>query len=191
MSQITDAVNQFSEKLRRFKGAGGGGISVEPSGISVLERQIREREDSLRNSVTASYRIYKSPFEALGKNSPRAAAVDRDEQNLLKAYELFRAVTEAEAAHKDEQTFLKAAEIVSPLSQRECYAEGGQLVYLAAWLYFEQNRRDYVPFFPQRQTGRPLTFVRAEDFRPEARDREILEIIAESFYSQGISRPAP
>ena len=138
---IAEVFSTFSQKLNRFNKSQDAQRVVPPSKNSYYEEKLRERGERLKASVVSTYKIYRAPFEALGEQSDRAASLDRDEQNLLKAYNLFKSCMEIDKEKQDEigQTYIKNVEIASPLSDKASYTSGGQFIYLLAWLYFEQN----------------------------------------------------
>ncbi len=190
MAGITDALNSFSQSLKRFNEAGKTERTVAPSESHYLQEKIRERAERLKTSVTATYRIYKAPFEALGEHSDRAAGIDGDEQALLEAYNLYKGAMELnsdlnEGVVKEagsRQTFISKIEINSPLTQKSSYTSGGQFIYLMMWLYFEKNCRDYMPVLSENDGNWNLTFVHSENFSFENHDREIFEIVRQEFY---------
>ena len=87
--KLTDAINSFSQKFSRFKKSGKTERVTEPTPDRRLQQQIRESGERFKMSVVQTYKIYRSPYEALGKDSTRAQSIDRDEQLLLKAWELY------------------------------------------------------------------------------------------------------
>ena len=120
MSQnIQEVFSSFSKKLARFNKSSSPVRVVPPSKNSYYEEKIRERADRLRNSVISSYKVYRSPFEVLGDKSDRAVSIDRDEQALLKAYNLYKSCMDIDKENQDEPgtTHIKNVEIYSPLAE--------------------------------------------------------------------------
>jgi hypothetical protein len=187
---IQDAINLFSQKLKRFKKSGQTERIKTPGENAYLQEQIRERAERLRAGVVQTYRIYKAPFEALGKNSDRAAGIDRDEQALLEAYNLYSQVMEINGEGEEEQdkkpektTYISRLELKSPLTEKAGYVSGGQFIYLLMWLYFEQNCQKYMPLFAEKDGNCNLIFVKAANYSFESHDKEIFEIVRQEFYS--------
>lgn len=188
MATLSDAVSSFSQKFKRFNQAGNTERTAVLNQDQRLQQQIREREERLRTGAVQTYRIYKAPFEALGKNSERAAGIDRDEKALLDAYNLYKGVMEVSVAKSEEgeevcTTYISSIEIASPLTQKASYTSGGQFVYLCMWLYFEQNCQEYRPVFYETEKGWSLNFVKESDYSADAHDRELFEVIRQEFYS--------
>ena len=186
MSQnIQDVLSSFSQKLSRFNKATDSQRVVPVSKNSYYEEKLRERGERLTVSVVATYKIYRAPFEALGEHSDRAASIDRDEQALLKAYNLYKSCMEIDAENRDDiaQTYVRSVDIASPLADKASYTTGGQFIYLVAWLYLEQNCQEFMPFFEERENHYRLLFSRADSFSFDAHDKEIFEVIKGEFYS--------
>ncbi len=181
---LSQAVSSFSQKFSRFRKSPGAERTVPQSENEVIQRQLRERIQRLTASVAATYRIYKSPFEALGKNSDRAAGIDRDEQQLLKAYNLYKSVLDIQKEDEEgDGTFISRVEIATPLKDKAGYTSGGQFIYLVCWLHFEQGMSEFIPFFTEKDGAYSLAFARNENFEFEEHDKEIFEIIRQEFYS--------
>ena len=184
---IAEVFSNFSQKFARFSEAKDAKRvkSLEEEKKTYYEEKMRERGEKLLASVVATYKIYKSPFEALGEGSERAASIDHDEQNLLKAYNLYKSCMEIDKENQDEigATHIKSVEIFSPLAEKAVYTQGGQFVYLMAWLYFEQNQQEYFPFFDENENHHTLQFAPPAQFQFDVHEKEIFEIIKREFYS--------
>ena len=162
-----------------------------PSKDAYYEEKLRERGERLKASVVSTYKIYRAPFEALGEHSDRAASLDKDEQALFKAYNLYKSCMEIDAENQGEealvgQTYIKSVDIASPLAEKASYTSGGQFIYLVAWLYFEQNCQEFIPFLSEHESHEgyfSLRFARAGDASFDAHDKEIFEVIKAEFYS--------
>ena len=184
-TNISEVFSNFNKKLKRFNSADESDRAVIKNKSSVtFTTQAEEREEKLRMSVVANYRIYRSPFETLGTDSERAASVDRDEQFLLKAYNLYKSAMDLNVMNQDEigSTYINDVEIFSPLGSKAVYTNGGQFIYLCAWLWFEQNSKEYRPFFNSSKHNL-LKFVKSQKFEFENHDKEIFNIIEAEFYS--------
>lgn len=181
--KLSEAISNFSKKLARFSSQPEQERRPVHTSDEKLQVQINEREDRMKAAVLATYKIYKSPFEALGKDSNRAKIIDEDEQNLLRAYNLYKAVCAANSEKSDEHTFLKNIEISTPLAEKYAYTTGGQFVYLLTWLFYEQNAKEFIPEFFETQDGKfVLKFYPAEKYEFDAKTKETAGIIKENFY---------
>lgn len=186
MSQnFQDVLSSFSQKLSRFNKSSATERTVEVSKNSYYEEKLRERGERLRTSVVSSYKIFRAPFETLGEQSDRAASLDKDEQNLLKAYNLYKSCMDIDKENQDEigATHIKSVELYSPLADKASYTSGGQFIYLLCWLFFEQNCQEFIPFFIEKENYHSLAFAKADLFEFDSHEREIFEIIKAEFYS--------
>ena len=104
---IYDAFSEFSKKFARFKKSGES-LPKRKSEDDFLQDKINAGEAARKQAVSKSYRIYRDPFGELGKTSERARAIYDDEQALLRAYNLFKAVTEASGGKSDKETFVSS-----------------------------------------------------------------------------------
>lgn len=184
---ISEAFSKFSDRLKRFNDADSDSrrILKKQSDSEFFGENLKERSERLKNNVVSAYKIYKSPFEALGTDSVRAANIDSDENLLFKAYNLYKSAMDLNFLNQDEigATYIKDVEIFSPLAQKPVYTSGGQFVYLFAWLYFEKNCREYFPFFEETGNSTKLKFSRDEKKSLSIHDKEIFRIIEDEFYS--------
>ncbi len=181
---LSDAISSFSQKFQKFSRQSNQSRNPVPTENSLLQSQIDEREGRLKSAVLSTYKIYKSPYEALGKDSKRAKAIDNDELLLLKAYNLFEGVFKANSEKADEGTFLRTMEISSPLSDKYSYTSGGQFVYLICWLMFEQNKKEFIPEFFEYETGKySLVFFQGEKYEFDQKMKEVISIIESNFYA--------
>ena len=183
---IQEVLSNFSEKLARFNKSSSTERVVPPSKNSYYEEKLRERGEKFRSSVIQTYKIYRAPFEVLGEKSDRAASLDRDEQNLLKAYNLYKSCMEIDKENQDEvgQTHIKNVELYSPLADKASYTQGGQFIYLFCWLYFEQNCQEFLPFFKENESHYMLCFTDSENFQfSDPHEKEIFELVKAEFYS--------
>ena len=189
MSQnIAEVFSNFSQKLNRFNKSPSAVRAPSPQKAKneYFEEKLRERGEKLRVSVVSTYKIFRAPFEALGEQSDRAVSIDKDEQNLLKAYNLYKSCMDIDKENQDEigATHIKNVELYSPLAEKASYTQGGQFIYLLCWLYFEQNCQEFMPFFKEIESHSVLCFAQAENFSFEdPHEREIFDIVKSEFYS--------
>ncbi len=193
-NSLSDAINEFSQKLNRFNKADSAKLKIQPSESTKFDQALKARNEKLKKAVVATYKIYKSPFEALGAKSARADAIVKDEEALYAAACIYKKCMESqqEFAESECNTYIKTLELHSPLADKASYTSGGQLVYLTAWLFYEKKCPEYLPFFTQ-VGGSPeqpsihylLDFAKTEDASQEDKDKEILNCIKTEFYGGG------
>ena len=140
-------------------------------------------EEEFKLSVAGNYRKYRFPYKTLGSSSSIADAILKDEERLLSAYNLFKAVKEANAQFAKYETFIVDNVIATPLNVMDQYTTGDEFIYLQCWLYFEKKIRDFIPFMNVNPDGTyRLQFASASDYRWNHTDKEIFAVIHQNFY---------
>ena len=181
--KVYEAINNFSKKFAKFKAQAEPERIKTTSRDEILQEQINRQEERYEFAVIGSYNVYKSPLVALGKNSARGKSIDEDEQSLLKAYKLFKAVNDANTSTGDKTTFISKVEIESPIAKKDSYVRGGQFIFLQCWLLFEQRVEDFVPVLEEDRNGYfHLRFHPQNEVKLSAKDKELIEKVREAFY---------
>lgn len=179
------AISDFSKKLKAFVSSGQEDPQFKSENAS-LQEKINEREALRYSNIISYYKKFTTPDSSLAE----------DQENLLKAYALFKGLRALNQASGDEQTFIKSGELISPLTQKARYTKGGDFVYLTAWFIFEKGIGDFAPVLVEKNgggtgaagTGTTGVATFMLDFVPSSKrafslhDREILGIIQKEFY---------
>lgn len=181
MANLSEAIGEFSKKFARFAKTGQE-LPQRKTADDFLQEKINAGEAGRKQALSRSYRLYKDPFGVLGTTSDRARAIYDDEQALLKAYNLFKSVSEAISVNADKETFVSAFEISSPLAKKNSYTFGGQFIFLTCWLMFEAGISDFTPLLEERNNAYYLTFVSAKNHTFDSADAEAVRLIREIFY---------
>lgn len=183
MSEIASAFSAFGKKLSRFMQSDAAAPEPSPRADGTAQRKIMEADEAFAAAVAKTYAKYRLPHKVLGEHSHEARAIARDEDALLAAYRLFRAVQDANEQFGTEQTRIKDDVIASPLAGKNAYTQGSDFVYLQCWLRYEQGVADVVPQIAQDKTGAYiLQFVPAAAHRADYKSKEIAAVIQETFY---------
>ncbi|MBR0032601.1 MAG: hypothetical protein IJP61_09980 [Treponema sp.] len=181
--KVYEAINNFSKKFAKFKAQAEPERIKTTSRDEILQEQINRQEERYEFAVIGSYNVYKSPLVALGKNSNRGKSIDEDEQSLLKAYKLFKAVNDANNTAGDKTTFINKVDIESPITKKDSYIRGGQFIFLQCWLRFEQGVENFIPVLEEDRNGYfHLRFYPEAQVKMSAKDKELIEKVRESFY---------
>ena len=184
MSEISSALSAFSKKFSRFTRANpSASPNLPPGAEEDIQRRIMERDEAFSAEVIRTYTKYRFPYKTLGENSVEAAAIKNDEDALMAAYNLFKAVLAANEEFGTEQTRIRDDVIASPLVHKTAYTQGDDFVFLQCWLMYEQKIGDYVPLFAQNKDGSYiLHFEAASSYHADYKKKEILAVIQEEFY---------
>lgn len=178
---ISDVFSNFAKTLSRFNQSGRD-LPKRKTEDDFLQDKINAGEAGRKQAVSKTYKIYKDPFGVLGKTSDRAKSIYEDEQNLLKAYNLFKAVKDVCDSKSDKGTFVSSFEIESPLTRKAAYIMNGNFVYLICWLMFEENIGDFVPVLEEVNNSCKIRFVSSENYKFNYSDMEVIRIVKEMFY---------
>lgn len=132
-----------------------------------INRRELERSEMLRHK-----------FE--GFLEPRTPDIEEDEENLLKAYELFCKVCEiSETINQDAskaKVRLRSMEIASPLCRRDDYTLGEDMTFLRLWFLQQKPEAESVPEFIRDENGQfYLDFTPRELWTPGTLEKEILQ----------------
>lgn len=184
--KVAMAFNTFSRKLSRSTQLLDNADIDLCREDDLLQKKIDERDKDYRKAIVTAYSRFMNPFRVLGKTSREALEINEDEQNLLRAYNLFRAVKKADKEIGNASTFIQLEGIKSPLTEKMRYTTGGDLIYLQCWLIYEQGVRDYVPCLVEveerLETYYRLEFVPTKSYDFNWQDREVIAEIEETFY---------
>ena len=182
---ISDAVRKLTEKLRRFRDAEPESVRIEPvRKDSYLQQRINESEAATRKKTVETYHGYMAPVDVFGADSVRAASIVKDTENIIKSYNLYKAVMEAAKAQSDDATHLSHIEIETPLTKNETYTSGGMFIYLQLWLIFEQCVEDFIPILVAEKGGRyHLAFESLQSHYFTAAEKEIMATVKSVYYS--------
>ena len=181
---LVKAVSAFSRKLERFTSANP---SAEPAHAmtadEIRQKKIDYYEQDFKLSVVNEYKKFRFPYKTLGAHAPAADAIANDQQQLLAAYNIHKAVVEADTQFRTTDTFAKENLIASPLVQMEQYTMGDSFVYLQCWLFYEQQAKAYVPYFAVQQDGSyQLRFAPLRNFKLGYKEKEVAAVIKTAFY---------
>lgn len=182
--KIIRAVSTFTKKLNRFTDSNPNAEPNRPMRADeIRQKKVDYYEEEFKLAVAGNYRKYRFPYKSLGSNSSIADSIIKDEERLLSAYNLFKAVKEANANFSKYETFIIDNVITTPLSTMDQYTTGDEFVYLQCWLYFEKKSKDYIPFMNLNSDGSyTLKFVAADDYKWNYKDKEVFAVIHQNFY---------
>lgn len=177
--------NALEDKLSLFKASNPNGMPATPMRADeIRQKKIDYYEEEFKLAVAGNYRKYRFPYKTLGEKSAEADSLTCDEERILAAYNLYKAVREANASFGVYETRIADDVIRTPLTAMEQYTTGDEFVYLQAWLYFEKRSRDFIPYMYLQDGGSSciLRFADASGYRWNYKDKEVFAIIQAAFY---------
>ena len=141
----------------------------------MLQEEINRREEERTQMLRKRY---------LDFLEPRTPDIEEDEENLLKAYELFCKVNEiSETINQDSskaKARLHSMEIASPLCRRDDYTLGDAMTFLRLWFLNKEPEAAFVPEFIRAENGQfYLSFTARELWNLTSLEKEILQSLEE------------
>ncbi len=183
--RIIRAVSAFSEKLSRFSNASPNGRPNTPiRDDEMRQKKVDYHEEEYKLAVVGKYKNYNFPYKSLGSNSNAADELVKDEERMYSAYNLFKAVYEANKEFGKYETRIMDNVIKTPLTEKEQYTTGDEFPYLQCWLYFEKKARDFIPYMSVGLDGSTYTlkFMNARDYRWDYKTKELFAVVHRNFY---------
>ncbi len=141
----------------------------------MLQEEINRREEERTQMLRKRYQDFLEP---------PTPDIEEDEENLLKAYELFCKVNEiTQTINQDPskaKVRLRSMEIASPLCRRDDYTLGDALTFLRLWFLNREPEAAFVPEFVRDESGSfYLDFTARELWTPGTLEKEILQSLEE------------
>ncbi len=183
--RLPRVLNSLQKKMTAFTAANPNGSPAKTvSQDEIRQGKIDSYEEAFKLAVAGNYRKYRFPYKTLGANSSAADALTCDEERLFAAYNLFKAVQDANREFGKYETKITGDIITTPLTLMEQYTTGDEFVYLQAWLYFEKKARDFIPYMFLQPDGTTyvLRFYSAAEFHWNYKAKEVMSVIRACFY---------
>ena len=168
---LAQSVAAFSKKFAKLNDEDKKLQEPPVSKEKLLQEEINRRESEREEELRKRFCDYMEP---------RTQDIEEDEENLLKAYELFCKVKEInEAAAKENSTArLHSLEITSPLCKRDDYTLGDNMAFLRLWFLQKNPDATVVPEFIRDEHGQfYLDFIDKELWAPSSLEKEVLRIL--------------
>ena len=146
-----------------------------------VESELRPVQDSVEEYEARRIDAIKKQFDDF--MNPVTQEIEQDEENLIKAYELYCKLVEACEATGGNGTTLRDFSLTSPLCKRVEYTSGDRFLYLRLWFLQVTPDARFVPQITAVPGGAVpsyvLTFVDKDMWQPSLPEKEILQAINE------------
>lgn len=139
----------------------------------MLQDEINRREQERTENLRHQFQDFLEP---------RTPDVEEDEENLIKAYELFCKLNEISEQARNEGTKsrLRSMEMASPLCRRDDYTLGDKIAFLRLWFLKVRPEAAFIPEFTRAENGQfYLEFTARELWSPGTLEKEILQSLEE------------
>ena len=172
---ILQTIQDFTQKLEEFKQHGGVRVPQDDSEaqkLSRLQMHINQQEEEKRAMLRSQFQEYVLP---------KTQDIEKDEEDLQKAYELFCQLKSLNEQSGDRQTHLKSLALTSPLCHKAEYSGGeiqgnNRFAFLRLWFLAAKPDAEFVPEIIVEEDGRAaLEFTELELWQPTSFEKEIMQ----------------
>ncbi|MBP5520685.1 MAG: hypothetical protein J6X84_08930 [Treponema sp.] len=165
------SILNFSKKFSKLSKEQAENLKVLNTKSDYLQGQINKLEEERISAIRKNYADFLEP---------RTPDIEEDESDLLKVYELFCAVSEANTKKGDSRTHLRAQNLQfsSPLCRRADYTHQDRFSYLRLWFLQTVPVTQYIPQIVCDKDGSfYLEFIERELWVPNSLEKEILQLL--------------
>lgn len=168
---ISQTLQDFSKKLNEFSERGG--IIIPPAdseaqNLTRLQNQINQQEEEKMSQLRAQFQEFTEPM---------TQDIEKDEEDLMKAYELFCQLNELQEKSGDRQTHLKSLSLTSPLCHKAEYTaeDGNRFAFLRLWFLTTNPEAQFVPEITDEAGSFALDFTDIDLWQPSTLEKEIMQ----------------
>lgn len=175
-NSVKQVINRFSKKFTRANANSPENLEqVNPvSQLHNAQEKIQEYEDLRIQSIKKQFTDFMTPI---------TQEIEQDEQNLVKAYNLYCQLQELNSTAGDSLTHLRDFSLTSPLCKKVEYTSGDLFLYLKIWFLIVTPDAKYVPELTYITTAAGtscvLTFEEKEMWHPSIAEKEIMQVVQE------------
>ena len=173
---ISQTLQDFTQKLEEFSQSGGiiiQNTDSETQRLKNLQDTINQQEEERKQTLRSQFQEFVMPV---------TQDIEEDEENLLKAYNLFCQINELNETSGDHQTHLKSLCLSSPLCHKSEYTaeESKRFAFLRLWFISKNPDAAFVPEITADENGMfALEFTELELWQPGSFEKEIMQAFAE------------
>ena len=177
---ITETLQKFSKKLQEFSEREGIRIpqpDSETQKLAKLQTKINQQEDERRLQLRSQFQEFLMPM---------TQDIEKDEEDLLKAYELFCQLKSLNEQTGNRQTHLKSLSLTSPLCHKTEYTgtsngpqSNNRFAFLRLWFLTTKPDTEFVPEITEVAGGFVLDFTDLELWQPSSFEKEIMQVFEE------------
>ena len=171
---MLQSLNTFSQKIKAMSNGAEFTINSEASAMKNLQAQINQQEEERLKYLQSRLSEY---FE------PVTQAIEKDEDDLLKAYNLFIQLMELNKTAGDNTTHLRSFLLTSPICRKSEYtAELPSESFSLLRLWFAANNPDaeFVPDLVQMENAPgtfALDFIDIDMWQYTSFEKEIISLL--------------
>ena len=169
---ILQTLQDFTQKLEEFSQHNGVRIPQEDSEsqkLTRLQNHINQQEEEKRALLRTQFQEF---------ILPKTQDIEKDEEDLMKAYDLFCQIKDLNEKSGDRQTHLKSFALISPLCHKSEYTAEGNARFALLRLWFLTTKPDaqFVPEISEDSNGSvALEFTDLDLWQPTSFEKEIMQ----------------
>lgn len=171
---MLQSLNAFSQKMKTMSDGGQVTLNQEPSVMKNLQAQINQQEEERIEALQTRFSEYLEPV---------TQAIEKDEEDLLKAYELFIQLVELNKTAGDNSTHLKSFQLTSPLCRKTEYTAelpSESFSLLRLWFVARNPEVAFVPEIVQAansQDSFALDFIDIDMWQQTSFEKEVIALL--------------
>ena len=169
---VGGVLKSFTAKFSRVKEEGSLDQVKVVSQLEPVQSSVEEYEAQRTQAIKKQFDDFMNPV---------TQEIEQDEENIIKAYNLYCKLEEACQTVGDSGTSLKDFSITSPLCKKTEYTSGDRFLYLRLWFLSVTPDAKYVPEITAVPGGAVpsyvLTFMDKDMWQPGLAEKEILQVI--------------
>ena len=149
---MLQTLNDFSKKMHAMAQGAEVSFQKEASSMENLQTQINQQEEEHIKSLQSRFSEYLNPV---------TQDIEKDEDDLIKAYKLFCQLVELNQTAGDKTTHLKSFQLTSPLCRKAEYTSAvpsESFSLLRLWFVVNNPEAVFVPEMVQLENA-PGTFA--------------------------------
>ena len=169
---ILQTIQDFTQKLDEFSQRNGVRIPQENSEaqkLTRLQQHINQQDEEKMAELRSQFQEFAMPV---------TQDIEKDEEDLLKAYDLFCQLNELNETAGDRQTHLKSLSLSSPICHKSEYTAQGnnRFAFLRLWFLSTRPDAQFVPELTADPNGSyALDFTELELWQPTTLEKEIMQ----------------
>lgn len=168
-NKFSDTMLAFSKQFSKFKNSGREEPVKSETPNHKLQKQIDNFESDRKTRIERQYDSYKNPV---------SQQIEGDEENLIKAYNLFKGALDLNSASGDERTHLESLRVASPLTQKSEYITGSAFCFLRLWFLEAHADATHVPVVAKHNENYFIEFIPKDEYQFTSMEKEIMQITA-------------
>ena len=171
---IVQTLNAFSQKIKAMADGAEFTFQTAASDMTKLQAQINQQEAERFKNLQGRFSEYLNPM---------TQAIEQDEENLMKAYQLFLKLLELNKTDGDSSTHLKSYMLTSPLCRKSEYTgsvPSENFCLLRLWFLVNNPDAAFVPEITELENAPgsyALNFIDIDMWQPASFEKEIINMV--------------